>query len=340
MRKESEVVWKCKKTFRTSENFVDDGWGINLTYEGGKEYHGLPYANTYVMIPEFERFLDNKRAYTTDSTEWIKTPGVQCCSSITASLQRFSDVYGISTSFCPVHDDFIALKVGEYDTAGMKTTEEVVKKNGPKTILEAYSNMQKGDVIYKGPGAAHLRLIEENSLSRKSDGSVNDGRSYVITIEQTNTIDSTRKDGVNTTWWVDHKYTYGDLLGTYYLPVTIKEYTEPKKSNFFIGLTKEITSQDLSDEYLPGSVETNSVMRYVYLELLDQSGKVVSSVVRHNLQDSNSSVLGSSSRKIDLRALAAPLFKDIPAGNYTFVLTAGIPIGEAELVKVDFTYKK
>ena len=254
-------------------------------------------------------------------------------------IPSFSKITGTSLSLSPIDPEFQELIVGEYST-DYASTAEAVKGNGTKTMYAAYSLLQKGDIIYRGPMSPHLRLVVENHVEKKSDGSVNPRKSYIITVEQTSSIDETRKDGVTTTWWVNHKYTYEDLFTTTYLPVTVKEYETPNEEKFYVGLTKEITAGDLADEFIAGSVETNSVLRYVYFEIFDQSGKVVSSYARHNMHDYDTNTLGASSQKVDLRTAAATLFKDLPAGEYTFKLTVGIPIGEAVLAEVGFTYSK
>ena len=340
MYKQSQVTWKCKKTFSLKDDVSSQGYSIDFTYQGGMTYTGLPYANTYTMIPEFERFLTGNRTFAPYKDSWVCIPGVQCNTSIMASIQRFSSVTGTSLSLSPIDKEFQQLKVGEYETEGYSDTNAVCNGNGIKKMVEAYALMDKGDIIYRGPMQPHLRMVVENHPNRKSDGSIVTGRSYVVMIEQTSSIDKEAPKGVNTTWWVDHKYTYEDLFTKGFIPVTVREYENPNTVPFFLGLTNEITAQDLADQFLPGSVETNSVMRYVYLEILDSTGKVVSSAVRHNVQDSDLPTIGSSSRKVDLRAMGNALFKDLPDGNYTFVLTAGIPVGEAELIRVDFTFKK
>ena len=66
-------------------------------------------------------------------------------------------------------------------------------------------------------------------------------------------------------------------------------------------------------------------------ELLDKNGNSVKHVVIHDM---------ATVRSLPLRNHITPLFNNLETGEYTFVLTAGIAIGNAELARVDFTYNK
>lgn len=344
MRDMANVEWKVAKTFKTTEDFKDEGWGITLEYGGGLTWHGLPYANTYSMKEEFENFyLDANRSYTQDTEEWIKTPGVQCASSIIAALQKFSSITGTSTSLSPVDKDFQEKIVGEYTYEIDMPTPDVTAQNKPAVMNAAYALCEKGDVIYtrNAKKATHVRMVVDNNVATKSDGSIVGNRSYLTTIEQTNSIDKTRKDGVNTTWWVDHQYTYETLFSTGYIPVTIWEYTEGNKVAPYLAMTSEVKAEDLAGGSFNFSIETNSCMRYVYADILTRDGKLVKRACRNNVIDEDGDTqMGSSLQKVDMRKYSYSLFTDLPAGDYTFVVTAGIAAGSAEMARVDFTYSK
>lgn len=348
MLEAANVVWYCGQSFSTSEKFVDQGWGISLEYKKGQEYHGLPYANSFSTVEEFERYLDSERRFITSPDKWLglpwqSIPGLECASSVITSLARFADIHGYSSVFCPITKDFRTLPVGDYTyNSEMKSTFDITNTNKPVKMYECYALMQMGDVIMRRTekGASHVRLIHENHVEKKSDGSIVGRKSYVTTIEQTNSFDKDRKDGVKTTWYVDHTYSYDALFNDGYVPTTLKEYTEGNTVPMYIGLTKEIKVSDLEQGSFVSSVETNSYLRFTALELFKKDGSLAASFVRHNTLDYEESRPGPETQKVDFRKYAIKLFKDLESGEYTFVVTAGIPAGAAELARVDFTYKK
>lgn len=348
MLEAANVVWYCGQDFSTSENFEAQGWGISLDYKKGEEYHGLPYANSYSTVEEFERYLDPQRRFNTSPDKWLgkawqSIPGLECASSVITSLAHFADIHGYSVAFCPFEKSFQAIPLGDYTyNEEMTSTHDITNANKPAKMNECYSLLQMGDVIMhmNEKRAAHVRMIHDNHVEKKSDGSIVGRKSYVTTIEQTNKFDAQRKDGVKTTWYVDHTYTYEDLFSDGYVPSTIKEYTEGNTIPMYIGLTREINADDLAEGAFVGSVETNSYFRFLLFEIFNKDGSIAARYAKHNTLDYDNSQPGTSSQKMDFRKYAPRLFEDLPGGEYTFVLTAGIPAGEAELARVDFTYAK
>lgn len=341
MRYQAGIVWTPGQDIKTSEKFEHENWGIDLTYKAGVEYQGLPYANTYVTVDEFEQFyLDADRKLVCDSQSWQKLPGLECGSSIVMALQQFSYVYGYTDAFNPgTKDKFRAIKVGDYTAEPGQSSAEICKANKAKGMFEAYSHLDKGDVLFHGGASGsgnHVRMISENHVERKSDGSIDSRKSYVLCLEQTNAFDKDRK-GVNSTWRVDKKYGYEDLFTQSYVPVTLREYNEGRKEKIYLGLSSEILAEDLAQKAVVGQVETNSVLRYVYLDILTRDGRLVSRKVAHGVKDYSDSAIGVSTGKIDLRKYGFNLFDGVAAGDYTFVLSAGIAAGSAELARVDFT---
>lgn len=347
MLEEANVVWYPGEDFSTSEYFEDQGWGINLNYKKGVEYHGLPYANTYSTIADFERYLDPGRVFTTSPDRWLgvswrSVPGLECASSVITALAHFSDISGYSSSFCPGDKNFNAVPVGDYTyTEGTVSTKEITSSNKTEKMFECYALLQKGDVIMRRTesGSAHVRMIHGNRVYRRDDGTIL-AKSFVTTLEQTNQFDKTRTDGVNTTWYIDHTYTYDTLFLSFYVPTTVKEYTEGVKTPFYIGLTKEIRPEDLASGKLIGSVETNSYLRNAVYELYRLDGSLAARFVKHNTLDYETKQFGTWKKQFNNADYAARLFDGLESGKYTFVLTAGIPAGEAELARVEFTYAK
>lgn len=338
MKKQAELKWVCSKDFGISEQFSH--WGISLEYKKGETYYGLVYSDYKVSYQQFEDLLVNG-TYTNESSDWKTVPGVGCYMSILNSIQQFENTDGYTDIFMPGHADFLLNTVGDYklpDT--IRRTQDICEANGADAMYEAFLQLKKGDIIftkdyYEKGNSVHCRVVvEEPTIHKNGLGKLVPSRCSIKTIEQTNKFDETRTDGVKTTWYIDHTYSFTDLYNTYYVPVTLKSY-EMSKSEMelpYILLDKEVTSEVLAKGAFSSSVKSNFPIRFVNVDILDKDGKVVSTGIKGDLH---------STYNVALRNSFLTVFDGLEKGvEYTFVLTAGISRGSAELARVDFTHSK
>ena len=181
----------------------------------------------------------------------------------------------------------------------------------------------------KRDGRKGRKMAKKPVLVKGANGKINPNRSYLVTVEQTDTFDGTRKDGVNTTWWIDHQYTFSKLYETNYIPITFEVYETNVGVIPYITLDKEPNASALSKGVVDGTVTSNYPVRYVILEVLNQNGEVAKEyTVRGQMND----------YAYGLRKYSYNLFgKGLEKGNYTFVMTAGIAAGEVEFERIPFT---
>lgn len=334
MRKQSAIEWVCGADFSVSEKWAH--WGINLDFKRGETYHGIPYADTKVSYIQFQNALVNGK-YTSASSAWEDVYGVQCISSIMNSLQQFDPtVAGTSNHMMPSYDTFEAKICGEYKvTKGLNKTKDIIEENGKDVILNAYTQLRKGDIICTkddSKGMSHFRvLVEDATVYKNGSGAIVPSRSSIKTIEQTNAFDSTRKDGVKTTWFVDHIYSFQSLYDAGYIPLTLESYSKSRNEMEipYIGLDDEISAELLKKGSFSSTVKSNFPIRYVQLDVLNKDGVVVASQIKGNMEDS---------RAVPLRNHFSKLFEGVESGDYTLVCSAGIAIDSCELQRVDFTY--
>lgn len=338
MREQAALVWTPEYTFTYGNKF--DNWGYQITYEAGKKYTGLPYGAMNSCMSEFQKYLDEHRnRYATNSDNgYFAVMGTQCNTAINLSLQHFyPKACDVSGAYMPSYSDqFIGVKVGNYEAPeGTKKGLDIVALNGEQKMYESYALADMGDVIMgknDETGVTHLRMVAEKAVVvRAANGQVNGNRSYLICVEQTDTFDGTRKD-INTTWWMDHKYTFKSLYDAGWLAVSLECYETNESVIPYIALDDEITADMLSKGNLAGTISSDYPINYVHLSLYDKAGKLVNRIVKFNDYDG---------KKEGLRKHSFNLFNDdIKAGTeYTFVLDAGIASGNAELSRVDFTYQ-
>lgn len=327
MRTQANVKWVA------ANDISYEAWSNLLKYETGKTYYGMPYSDFNSSYHKFVSELEpNTGKFSSDATSWEDITGVGCCSAILNAIQQVTnDVYGETANFVPNGKYTRAIKLGDYEVKeNCRQTDEIVAANDEQTMYEAYALLDVGDVIVRRRnGAPHIRLITEKAtVVYSASGKVNPGRSYVKCIEQTNAFDTTRTDGKVTTWREDKLYTFSDLIKSTYLPVTLAVYESPETELPYLALKDEITPDILAKKCLVGSVTSNYPLKHVYINVYDNNGKLVKQYVNGGMDDSFSVSLASKAKK---------LFEDLPAGNYTFVVDAGIALGSAEMCRVEFT---
>ncbi|MBQ4116409.1 MAG: hypothetical protein IJD37_03425 [Clostridia bacterium] len=329
MRKQANVQWVAANDISLKDDLGT--WDVDLKYERGKTYYGMIYSNLNSSYHKFVSELEaNNGKFRSDATSWEDIIGVGCCSAILNAIQQVTnDVYGETKNFIPDGKYSRAIKLGNYKVKeNSAQTDEIVAENDVQTMYKAYALLDVGDIIVKRVnGAPHIRVITEKANVVNANGKVNPGRSYVKCIEQTNAFDKTRTDKV-TTWREDKLYTFTDLIDSKYLPVTLGVYETPETELPYLALKDEITPAILAKKTLVGSVNSNYPLKHVYLNVYNANGKVVNQVVVGGMDDTFN---------VSLRNKATELFDNLSAGNYTFVVDAGIALGSAELCRVDFT---
>lgn len=335
MYEQANVVWTPSKTFTYGNTY--DNWAYKLTYEARKTYHGLPYTHLSASIGEFTKLLnENGGKYASDSSSGYEVMGAQCNSSICHAFQQFTPtVCMTSRQYMPSYkDEFVGKICGNYTVPmGVQRTIDIINANTPDIMYEAYAAADMGDVIISNDdtrGVVHDRMVAKKAVvSRGANGKINPNRSYLITVEQTDTFDSTRKDGVNTTWWVDHQYTFAQLYTTNYIPVTFEVYETNKGVVPYITLDKEPNVATLAKGVVDGTITSNYPVRYVHVSILDENGKLLAREISRNNYDVF---------KVNIKKYSMKLFDGLQAGNYTLLIEGGICRGDAELARVNFTY--
>ena len=335
MRKQSDIEWVCGADFSVTEEFAN--WSISLDFKKGQQYRGIPYADTKVSYIQFQNALVDG-TYTCTSSAWKDVYGVQCISSIMNSIQQFDPtVAGTSGVMMPGEKDFEAKVCGDYKyPTNPRSTKSIIELNGEEDIYNAYMQLKKGDIIANinfDKQTSHFRvLVEDPTIYKNATGKIVYSRCAVKTIEQTNAFDRERNDGVKTTWFVDHVYSFQELTKSGYIPLTLESYSKPRSEMEvpYIALDNELDPAVLSKKLFNNAVVcSNFPIRYVQIDVLNEGGEKVTSKFKIDMVDS---------RKVILRNAFSSLFEGLESGKkYTLVLSAGIAIDSCELQRVDFT---
>jgi hypothetical protein len=174
----------------------------------------------------------------------------------------------------------------------------------------------------------YRKFITNENLEYK-DGRIDPENSYLTCIEQTDSFDKTRTDGVLTTWRVDKKYPFAILFQKNYIAMTLEVYKTNKSIVPYLALDRLPKDADLKKGRLFGIVSSDYPITYCYLKLFDKDGKQVNKVEYHERYGAFAVALAEYSDK---------LFCGVCPGEYKLVIEAGLHRGDATLYSGEFTY--
>jgi hypothetical protein len=174
----------------------------------------------------------------------------------------------------------------------------------------------------------HARLVSVAPVVvRGADGKIQPRESYLHVIEQCGAFN---KDAdCNTTWRVNKKYTFADLIEKCYVPLTLEEFQTGKfvpASITVTGLTPP--EQITSGNRLAGVATSNFLINELDATIYQADGRVASRI-RHCPE--------STRYELD----EVPFDHDVtklPPGDYRFVLT--LTIGYGDYVHTAYAFRK
>ena len=342
MRKMAMFEWTPADTCGTALN--KPNWKYSHLFEKGVTYRGLPYASSNRSFGDFMKNIEENggkfRDLTSDDNRaktyqnwWFW--GVECNSSTDCAIQQFSPIANhVARQYMPsFKNEFIGILHGDITVPeNAQNTKFMLEAAGEEKVFEAYTMADVGDIIMhknETSGMCHVRMLTEKPHVEYIDGKIDPENSYLTCIEQTDSFDKTRTDGVKTTWRVDKKYPFRVLFDKNYLAMTLEVYKTNKSIVPYLALDREPDAEVLSKGKLIGVVSSDYPITYVYMKLYDKSGKLVSKTEYHERYGAFAVALAEYSEE---------LFNDVKAGDYTLVIEAGLHRGDAELYRGDFTY--
>ena len=330
----SQVKWVAAESWTTTWKNEGD-FKVNLTYEKGKTYYGIPYSDTRATLDEFLQFLPTNGKFTPNSPWYEELVGNHCSSSMVMSFQQILD-FSFGDSICPITSRKDTLFFpGNIEVPPARSSnpddwisETVFSHNGQDAIFEGYAQLDKGDILYKKiDGSGHTRLVSKVEISKSVSGKLLPARSYVYCLEQTNAWADSKKES---TWFIDRKYTFSELYETFFMPVTFYIYHEdtPVIEDAYVTMKGKNTPDSIK-KMLNGAVETTFPLTYVRVTITDQNGKIVEEALEYRT---------ARAYKYNVRNMTYDLNIDkLPAGEYTFSLRVGIARGSVEFENFKFT---
>ena len=320
------ITWKNSGSF-----------SVNLPYYAGRTYRGLPYSGTTCSLDMFEQYLDGSGRFRDNTYYYEEVVGNNCSQSMVLAFQQLINI-PLQGTLKPNSErrGLLMFPVDEngnellnYPSGDNWFTAEVKNVNTEEAFYEAYARLDEGDILYKSVRVnGHTRLVDFVKVVRNRDGSINPSRSLVYTVEQTNAFDGTGVDGVSTTWWIDHAYTFKDLYDTEFMPVTLCIYNNgTRPQDAYIAYKGSYTSSNITSAF-NGTVTSNFPLNYVLIKIFDQSGACVRTIRKYDW---------TAMYTLDLSSSRSEIFGGLSKGTYTLTIRAGIARGGCEVENMTFT---
>lgn len=224
-------------------------------------------------------------------------------------------------------------------------TKNYTDYNGEEVMMECYAQLRKGDAVvrwYEGYG--HTRLCATDAVVvRDENGKIDPNYSYIIMHEQ-GLANFDEEAKTNTSWTTNRKYSFGNLYGEYYLPVTIKEFITGEFEETDTKLEGGVSDSRLG--LTTGTITSNYAIDNVRMQITDGSGKVVydhrlfTTVTTVGLDGSVHNYARLPCKSYNLANFATPLQEQMAfkqGESYRAVITAQHTSGE-EVIVHDFTF--
>ena len=245
------------------------------------------------------------------------------------------------------------LKVGAYSASGNfskeNNTASIVEMNGKETMFAAYSLLQKGDAIvnYTPGGAGHTVMIVECHTEYLPDGAVDGYNSYVTVLEQTgaNEINQTKEfnetlgQDVYLCERLDAKWSFDEIFGRGYLPITCKELIDPAP-RAEVQLTDSAKEPTMNNMF-SGKIASNYRISDITIRIMDTNGNLLQKATCFGQQKEMLTFeLNRFINPAEAQSMQGEIVLDeLTAGTYHCTYTARISTGE-QIVFRDFEFSK
>lgn len=323
-------------------------------YYSNTTYAGLPYADGQTNIFVWYDYYNPKTGVLEmeGDGQWLNsTLGNTCagslmwgwsvvCDSLTGKYVNTQMVmkYGC----IPVGDYTYDTYISSYYE---QSTEDICKLNGMNKIMECYALMQMADAVTSSTAAHTMMAIEDATVVRLPDGTINPQESYVIIQDQAAgtgdkfyEVQDEAGNILHYTGRTNKKFTFMELFNQDYIPVTTAELAglEPyAKPEVKFSLENCTTVSEL----LTGAFVSNYPMCMMKLNATDKDGKVTN---LHTIYFNRDDIAEGKARDYRIsgdRIAIEAAMEALASGTYTITAEVTASTGD-EFTPVTFEYKK
>lgn len=356
---------------------VDAGFMYNKTgavshkdyiYQPDTVYSGLPYADGQTNIYVWLEYYDLETGHLTmeGDGQWLNSIlGNTCAGSLMWAWSTVCDSLTgryVNTSMVPKYG---CIPVGPYQIKNAEfldeykkekySTAQICSENGLDVMFESYAMAKMADAITNSNSEHTMMLIEDATVVRNADGTIDPLQSYVMLQDQAagsgeKFYEYTGEDGIlyqytGRTGPIAVKMTFKELFDATYIPVTTAEflgletYAKPE-----VKFSKESIST--LDELYTGVITCNYPMSLINFIATDANGKETKlfSVYfnRKDVQGSEPGAMDGKARNYKIsgdRLTIDNAIAELASGTYTISAVATAPNGEI-FTPVSFSYTK
>lgn len=362
MRAMATVMWRAQDdvvyTLTSDVHPESVDASKQIVIQAGRLYRGIPYSYAMGSLQTFLDFggeADAKGVVPISGLRWESMSGGggknarignDCSSAVILSWSQIgASVIPATTQYmCP---DRGYLRVGEYTSKDdVNLTVGDCMTNGAQVMYEAYAKLQKADaVVRRGESNGHAMMIVGVEVVRKEDGTVDGSKSKVTVLEQTrqhirngeNYYDETYGEAVFVTFGVDVEYSFQDLFGSAYLPITCKELIDP--APIPEPAVQDSEKDHGADKLFVGEVVSNRFVEALTISVTDGDGKTVGEATAYATRGKNKNFALSKFLEDPPGSVRGTLPPEtLPAGNYHCTLNCRLTTGQVIVVRdFDFT---
>ena len=325
--------------------------GTVKVYEKDQLHYGLPYTQKYGSVERAAYCLDAddyvapwlpgysdaaKEAQGSKASPWDVYLGNDCSGAVYWSWQRVcpSVEFGFTGDMVPTKENqelYGVLPLGDFRCNSL-LTDEVIQFNTPEKIANCYPLLRLGDaIVSRDPTYGHTRLVARDPVvMRRPDGSIDLDASYVTTHEHGVGKGSS---GRLSTWQMDCRYNFRDLLDTHYVPITNRDLK--------LGHAAPVELRVVdTDSPFRGKISCNYRIISSTVELVDiHSQKAYKSVEftaldkdRHKATPRQDGYARSTVREVDLQE-HREFFSSLEPGSYRFAVSVHLSTGTQHIIR-------
>lgn len=338
MRAQGTIEW----TVDSNISFVSH----NNHHVVGETYYGVPYTNMGASLNRF-KYCFNEDGTLKDFAKisWIADDqaemyiGTDCSGGIYWSWMAISP----TTQWQWTHNMLPAygqggVAVGDYDIGdSSKKTKDLYEMNGEEKMVECLALMRMGDAVVSNT-AGHTRMCAADPVVlRDMEGKIDINQSYSIQHGQGDGVFRVDKS----TWCIDRKFTFKELVLQHYVPVSNKELMEGSAPACWVTVDNDKTGKAYMTT---GTVESNYRLDSVTIKIYDEADNVVweqtlfTAINKYATKNSNYNGR-ETIRSFNLATFAAHIgeMELEPGKTYTYELSA-VPGTDEEFILKTFDF--
>lgn len=311
-------------------------------------YAGLPYTTSASGLFQWLEYYDytNGNFHDAPFGRIEGSLGNSCSASCSWGLAAVCPSLGNADSTFRFTKRSNMFPLGEVDYADTitnfkdYTTRQICTDNGQQKVLEGYALLKKADIVIAagdGTDAHGMMAIEDATVVRKADGTINMEESYVMMQDQRANEKIYDEDDQKVSYRgrVEAKILFTELWNGAYIALTPKEFRD---NATYVPATCTCDKEATDLKSLTGLyIDSNYRLAVIKMAITDENGKAI-----YKITDTtgNPEIQDNTVHRYSLRALFNPSVakRDLVSGQkYKVTITTVVATGQ-EFTPIEFEF--